>query len=435
MEGPLLMSSKERRRKSIFGDVEAGRISVRQASELLGLCYRQCKRSYKRYREAGDAGLVHRSRGRSSNRRSPAEFRERVLRRYEEKYQGYGATLAAEKLAEEGFEVDHETLRRWLLSKGLLKRRRKRSEYRSRRERRPRFGELVQMDGSHHRWFGPAGEQCCLINMVDDATGVTLGFMAEEETTRACMMQLWQWIDNFGVPQALYTDKKTVFVTDREPTLEEQLAGITPKTAFGKACEKLGIEIIEANSPQAKGRVERNHAVYQDRFVKELALRGATTLAEANEILATGFVDGLNAKFARPPASDENAHLQVPKGLDLADVFCFEDTRRIQNDWVVRHENSHYQIEGDNTPLPRPKAQVTVRTHLDGRVQILYKGKALRYTRLSPEDLASQRGKDKKQRPPAAQKIVDFKSKKASRTPWKQNVALMFADTKMGPDK
>jgi len=433
MAGPLLMSSKERRRKSVFGDVESGRISLRQASDLLGLGYRQCKRSYTRYRAEGDAGLVHRGRGRSSNRRSPSEFRDRVVRRYEEQYQGYGATLAAEKLAEEGLEVDHETLRRWLLSKGLLKRRRKRSEYRSRRERRPRFGELVQMDGSHHRWFGPAGEQCCLINMVDDATGLTLGFMAEEETTRACMMQLWQWIDNFGVPQALYTDKKTVFVTDGEPTLEEQLANISPKTAFGKACEKLGIEIIEANSPQAKGRVERNHGVYQDRFVKELALRGATTIAEANEILASGFVDSLNAKFARPPASEENAHLRVPKGLDLADVFCFEETRTVQNDWVVRHENVHYQIERENYPLPRPKARVVVRTHLDGRVQILYKGKALQYAPLSPEALASQRKAQKKQNPPKAQKIVAFKPKTASRTPWQQNVTLMFADTKRAP--
>lgn len=430
MEGPLLMSSKERHRESVFAEVDAGRLSLRQASELLGVCYRQCRRSYKRYREEGAVGLAHRGRGRCSNRRSPVEFREGVLQRYEERYSGFGATLAAEKLAAEGFVVDHETLRRWLLAAELLKRRRKRSRYRCRRERRPRFGELVQMDGSHHRWFGSSFDQSCLINMVDDATSVTLGFMAEEETTRACMMQLWQWVENFGIPLALYTDKKTVFVTDREPTLEEQLAGITPKTAFGVACEKLGIEIITANSPQAKGRVERNHGVYQDRFVKELALSGATTIAEANVILASGFVDTLNSKFSQPPASEENAHRKVPKGLDLADVFCFEDTRVVQNDWVVRHENIHYQIGPDNTPLPRPKSQVIVRTHLDGRVQLLYKGKALVYTRLSEEVLAAQRTAKKRETPPEARKIVDFKQKKASKTPWRQSVTLMFAEAK-----
>lgn len=435
MEGHLLMSLKERRRKSVFGDVEAGRISLRQASEALGLCYRQCRRSYQRYRDEGDVGLVHRSRGRTSNRCKDESFRAQVVGRYEAMYQGFGATLAAEKLAEEGLEVDHETLRRWLLSAGLLKRRRKRAGYRSRRERRARFGELVQMDGSHHHWFGASRDQSCLINMVDDATGLTLSFMAEEETTRACMMQLWQWIDNFGIPQALYTDKKTVFVTGREPTLEEQLAGISPQTAFGKACEKLGIEIIEANSPQAKGRVERNHGVYQDRFVKELALRGATTVAEANEILASGFVDRLNAKFARQPASGESAHLPVPKGLDLADVFCFEEARTVQNDWVVRHENTHYQIGPENKPLPRPKSRVVVRTRLDGSVQILYKNKPLRYTTCSPEALVTERGAEEKRKSPKERKVIDFKPKKGTTTPWRQNVTLMFAETRKKADK
>lgn len=435
MERHLLMSLKERRRKSVFEDVAAGRISLRAASEALGLCYRQCRRSYKRFREEGDGGLVHRSRGQTSNRRKDEGFREQVVGRYEAVYQGFGATLASEKLSEEGLEVDHETLRRWLLAKGLLQRRRKRAGYRSRRERRAQFGELVQMDGSHHRWFGPSCEPACLINMVDDATGLTLSFMAEEETTRACMLQLWQWIDNFGIPQALYTDKKTVFVTGREPTLEEQLAGISPKTAFGKACEKLDITIIEANSPQAKGRVERNHGVYQDRFVKELALRGARTISEANDILATGFVDGLNAKFARPPASAENAHRPVPRGLNLADVFCFEETRTVQNDWVVRHENTHYQIDRDNTPLPRPKSRVVVRTRLDGTVQILYKDKPLRYTKLTAEAAAAKRRTETTRTPPKARTIAGFKTKKAPRTPWRQNVTLMFADTKETPQK
>src|SRR5690606_23484094 len=163
--------------------------------------------------------------------------------------------------------------------------------HRERRERRARFGELVQVDGSHHRWFGPDGRQCCLMNLVDDATGCTYSLMFEEETTEAAMQVLWGWITRYGIPQALYVDRKSVYITDREPTVEEQLAGQEPLTAFGHACAKLGIQLITAYSPQAKGRVERNHAVYQDRLVKELRLQGLTTIAEANTLLTCGFVD------------------------------------------------------------------------------------------------------------------------------------------------
>jgi len=428
MEGHFSMSTKERRRKSILDEVSSGRISIRQASELLGVSYRHCKRLYKRFKEKGDAGLVHQGRGRTSNRRKPPTFKERIIVRYRERYRGFGATLAAEKLAEEDLNVDHETLRRWLLASGDLKRRRKRRAYRPRREPRHHFGELVQMDGSHHRWFGPEGEQCCLINMVDDATGVTLSLLAEEETTRACMMQLWHWIGNFGIPQALYTDKKSVFATTREPTIAEELAGIMPKTAFGKACEKLGIEIIEANSPQAKGRVERNHGVYQDRFVKELSLLGVTTLAGANEVLSSGFVEGLNEKFSHAPAKEQDYHRPLAKGQDLADIFCFEDERTVQNDWVVRHDNKHYQIDEDNSPLPKPKAKVLVRTRLDGSMDIVFNGKTLRYAKLTHETL-QQREQSKTKKAKKEQKIVKFTSRKPSKTPWRQGSSVMFAET------
>ena len=210
-------------------------------------------RSYKRYREDGDRGLVHRSRGRPSNRAKPEEFRREVLKRYDEKYEDFGPTFVAEKLAEEGLVLDHETLRRWLLAENKWKKKRRRGKHRSRRERKAHFGELVQLDGSHHRWFGPEHPGSCLMNMVDDATGTTLSSMADEETTEAAMGTLWLWIERYGVPSALYTDKKNVFVTDREPTIEEQLAGMEPRrcVAFGKACEKLEIEIITANSPRA----------------------------------------------------------------------------------------------------------------------------------------------------------------------------------------
>lgn len=379
MKGHLLMSEKERRRKTVFNMVALGAWTLADARKHLGLSSRQCRRSYRRYRQEGDAGLVHRSRGRSSNRQADPEVRDAILRRYDEVYAGFGPTLAAEKLAGEGYKIDHETLRRWLLAEGKWHRRRKHSPYRARRERREQFGALVQMDGSFHHWFGEDHPQTCLIEMIDDATSIRLALMAEEETTEACMRLLWQWVERYGIPRALYTDKKNVFITDRPATVEEQLAGEEPRSAFGKACARLDIGIIPANSPQAKGRVERAHGVQQDRLVKELWLRGVTTIEGANEVLREGFTDHLNEKFAQEPAQKEDAHRPVPAGVRLAEVFSLEEERSVANDWVVRYYNHLLQISRDNRVLPRPRDKVTVRRLLDGTVQIVYRGQVLRY--------------------------------------------------------
>jgi len=226
------------------------------------------------------------------------------------------------------------------------------------------------------------------MNMVDDATGHTMPLMAQAETTEAAMGLLWQWVKAHGIPKALYTDKKNVFVTDREPTLEEELAGQEPMTAFGNACAKLGIEIIAANSPQAKGRVERKHGVYQDRLVKDLAMRGIKTIEETNKLLNNGFVKDLNAKFARAPLNDTDFHQPVPKGLDLADVFCLEEPRAVQNDWTIRYENRHFQIIEANKPMPRPKEKVIVRIRMDKTMTLIYREKALAFRAIPALELA-----------------------------------------------
>ena len=380
MKGHLLMSLKELRRKTMLEGVKDGRLTLAEAARRLELSYRQTLRSWRRFQEKGDAGLVHRRRGQPSNRAKRPEFRQAVLKRYQERYEGFGPTLAAEKLAAEGYRLDHETLRRWLLAEGLWKKQRRRRKHRCRRERRAHFGELVQLDGSHHRWFGPHQRQCCLMNMVDDATGVSLALLAEQETTAAAMGLLWRWIERYGVPQALYTDRKNTFVTDRPPTLEEQLADQAPLTAFGKACAKLGIKIIPANSPQAKGRVERKHGVLQDRLVKELALKQIVDLEGANELLRDGFGDHRSCKFAQPPRSPRDFHHPVPEHIELAEVFCFEEQRTVANDWTIRYHNQFFQIEADNKPLPRPRDKVVVRTLLDGALELLHRDKPLSFT-------------------------------------------------------
>lgn len=372
----VAMSGKERARLVEMEQVVQGKATVAEVGRRLRLSGRQAKRVWRRYREEGAAGLVHRSRGRPSNRSQGAMVRAGCLAAYREWLEGYGPTLAAEKLSEVGLEVDHETLRRWLLAEGLWQRARKRGPHRAWRERKAHFGEMVQLDGSFHPWFG-GEERPCLMNMVDDATGKTLGRMDEEETTAAAMRVLWGWIERHGIPRALYTDWKNVYLTTRAPTVEEQLAGEVPKTAFGTACAKLGIAIIGASSPQAKGRVERSNGVYQDRFVKELALRGITTIAGANELLEGEFCEGLNRKFARPPASEEDVHRTVPEGVDLAEIFVWEETRTVANDWTVRWHNRWYQITGPRGALPRAKGKIVVQERLDGSLHLLDRGRPL----------------------------------------------------------
>jgi hypothetical protein len=373
--GILLMSRKERDRLRVLEMAKRGRIKLRKAAELLLISYRQCKRIYKRYREEGDEGLVHRSRGRASNRCKDPVFKAAVIARYRSRYNGFGPTLATEKLAKDGYKIHHETLRLWLLDKGLWARQRKRKKYRSWRERKEHRGEMVQMDGSIHDWFEGRGESAVLINMVDDATGTTFARFHQGETTYAAMKTLWEYIELYGIPRSLYVDKDAVFITNREPTIQEELAGERPRTQFGRAAQRLGIRIIPAHSPQAKGRVERKNGVYQDRLVKELRLEGVGTIEGGNQILSGSFLDELNRRFAVEPKSSTDLHKPLPEGLELKRIFCFEEERVVDNDWTVRWKNRMFQIKRGSKTLPPARRKVIIQEWLDSSIHIIYRGK------------------------------------------------------------
>jgi hypothetical protein len=321
--------------------------------------------------------LIHASRDRISNRRIDPAFHQRVLALYRERYSDFGPTLASEKMAErEGVVVHHETLRRWLIQAHLWSGRTAWRKHRRRREPRRHFGELVQLDGSHHAWFEDRASEACLMVMVDDATGRTEALMAGAETGQAAFEMLRKWIERHGVPAALYTDRKNIYVTDREPTAEEKRQGTGALTDFARACHRLGIEIIPANSPQAKGRVERKNGVFQDRLVKELRLRGIDIISGANAIL-DGFCEDLNARFAHLPLEEANYHHALPPGLRLADVLCFEQTRRVQNDWTFNLSGRVFQIPAQ-PQAPPARSRVTIRRRLDGTLICLYQGRAVR---------------------------------------------------------
>lgn len=360
--GHLIMSDKERLRKALLEMVKQGKITLVMAASQSGMSYRNAKRLYGRYRREGDAGLTHKARGQGSNHGHPD--RKKIIACYKEKYEGFGPTLASEKLAEDDkFVVDHDTLRAWLLEENLWCRQRKRSPHRQQRERRAQFGELVQMDGSIHDWL-EEGRHRCLLNMVDDATGKTFSHLESGETTRCVFLTVWKWIERYGIPLAVYVDFKNVYVTQKNIC------------HFERACGKLGIRIIKAHSPQAKGRVERNHAVYQDRFVKELRLRNVKTVEEANSVLANGFVDKLNIKFEKQARNSESAHRPL-NGMDLNQIFCWEYERQIQNDFTFSFQNKCYQVKKPYGCTVRPKVEVCVRKHLDDTVTAWYKGEKL----------------------------------------------------------
>ena len=325
---------------------------------------------------------MHVSRGRPSNRGKPAEAKAAILSRYEERYQGFGPTLAAEKLQKEGYNIDHETLRRWLIAQGTWKCDAKEQKHRKQRPPKEHFGEMVQMDGSDHKWMGQDHPATCVLSMIDDATGITMSLMAHKETTEAAMTLLKLWIQKYGIPLSLYCDKKNVYQLIRPPTVKEHLEGIEPASVFERACAKLGIEIIPAHSPQAKGRIERNNRTLQDRFVKELQLEKSAAIEDANKVLLGGFNDELNARFAHEPIDHTNFHRPLDAGIKLNEVFCWEHTRTVYNDWTVRNEGRVFQIEKDNNPMPAPRAKVIVRERLDHSIQILYKNQPLVYTEL-----------------------------------------------------
>jgi len=368
------MGQKELLRAKMFEMVKQRLMTLKAASKTLKVSYRQGKRLYTAYRQKGDSGLVHGNCGRKSNRRLAEEIREMALSVYRERYSDFGPTFAAEKLAEEeGITISVGTLRNLLIEAGEWKGRRRAKEYRSRRERRARFGELVQFDGSHHKWFEGRGSVCCLMTMIDDATNTRMARFFEQETVEAAMTVFSLWIKKYGIPEALYCDKKNAFVLTREPTDSELLSGITEaKSHFGRACDKLGVQVIAANSPQAKGRVERNHGLDQDRLVKELRLNGISTITEANSFLEKSYLPKMNRKFSRPPADPADVH--VPLGnVRLKDIFCFEYERKIGNDYVLRFQKHLFQILKTNKVLPRPKDTVIIRILLDGTLSIFWK--------------------------------------------------------------
>jgi hypothetical protein len=367
------MSVRERVRLEAFGRVKRGELTVGAAAELAGLSLRQARRVWKRFKALGDEGLVHRLRGRSSNRRLPDDVRDRVVKRHQERYADFGPTLACEKLADDGLVLGPDTLTALLKARGLWERKRRRGRHRKRRERRACLGSLVQMDGSHHDWFEGRCGKCVLMVMIDDATSRTYARLYPAESTEAAFDVFGRWVKRQGLPRALYVDRHSIYRDEEHPE---------KPTQFGRAMKELGVELIQAHSPQAKGRVERRNAVFQDRLVKELRLRGIRSMAQANEFLEGVFLEELNRRYAVKPRDGRDLHRAVDARTTLEEVLCVQEERVVGRDWCVRWQNRWLQIDGLHTALNLPGRRVRVKHRSNGQLLVVHKGERLTFREL-----------------------------------------------------
>ena len=345
-----------------------------EAAEILSLSGRQIRRIVKRIRREGDRGIVHQSRGRPSNRRTPDKVKSKVIRLYRAQYKDFGPTLASEKLLErDRIEISDETLRKWLLEAGDWKKTRKARGHRQWRERKSHTGEMLQMDGSHHDWFEGRGPRCVLMGYIDDATGKVFARFYDYEGTVPAMDSFKRYIKKSGLPMKVYLDKHTTYKSTAKPTIQDELDRVEPLSQCERALKELGVEVIHAHSPQAKGRIERLFGTLQDRLVKEMRLRGIRTLEEANQFLED-YLPLYNRKFSVCPKEGDNFHRPLPKGLALDTILCIKTERALRNDFTVAHNKSLYQIE-DTIKA----SKVMVQERVDGSMIMAYKGRSLRF--------------------------------------------------------
>jgi transposase len=372
----VTMTNKELQRMMVMGAIEEGRVTNGQAAEVLGLSVRQVQRLRKAYREKGAVGLAHGNRGKVSPRRMCEEVREQVVGLVKHNYADYNTRHLVEMLAEEhGLEVSYSTLRRLRLAANVPSpRRRRAARHHARRERKPLAGMLLQTDSSDHDWLEGRGPRLTLISYIDDATNDVMGAVfREEEDAMGYMQGLLDLTQTHGLPVAIYADRHSIFRNPKEATLEQQLAGKEPRGQYGRALDELGIQLIAAHSPQAKGRIERLFQTFQDRLVKELRRANASTRDQANQVLAR-YLPGFNQHFTKQAAQPGSAFRPWPADLRPDDVLCFKYSRVVRNDNTFAFDGLRLSIPPGPAQRSYARARVEVRQHLDGQLSAHYQG-------------------------------------------------------------
>lgn len=378
----LRLSQRDRDRLVVLEGIERGHWSQREGAAQLGLSTRWVRKLLARRRQEGDGGIVHRLRGRASNRRIREAERARVMAAVRQRYADFGPTLAGERLAAEGMRVSRETLRKWMAEEGLWQVRKKRlRQVHVWRERRAARGELVMMDASRFRWLEERGPELHLIAMIDDATSQLWGRFVEHDSTEENLRTLGGWVERYGRPQALYTDRNSLFVTTRPVQQAEQLQGqVTARTQFGRALYELGIGWIAAHSPQAKGRIERLFGTLQDRLVKQMRLGGIATVEQANRYWEEVFLPLWEQRFTVEPRRKEDAHRQLGPEQRLEEILSVRAGRQVSNDYTVRWQARTWALPREQARPGMRGARVEVEQRLDGTVWLRFRGAHLSLT-------------------------------------------------------
>jgi transposase len=402
------MSIGEVRRLKAIQTVIDKQITQKVAGAMAGLSERQVRRLVKGVREKGERGIIHGLRGRPSNRRFSEELRREVVSLYEERYWDFGPTLAREQLLErDGIRISDETLRTWLIEAGLWKKRRKRFPFRRWRPRRECFGEMIQMDGSHHDWLEGRGPELVLMGSIDDATNTVYGRFHDYEGTLPAMDVFKRYVEKYGLPMSSYVDRHTTYKSSKKLTEWDEVEGTESLSQFERALKELGVEVIHALSPQAKGRVERLFGVLQDRLVKEMRLRGITTKNEANAFLEE-YLPRYNERFGVCPVNEADAHVKLPSHVDLDRYLCIKKERTIKKDNTIALDGRLYQLE------ERGGKKVVMEERLDGSLRVMSKGISLKYREIT------ERPK-KKMAPKMDTKKFNRPPKPAKDHPWNRN--------------
>jgi hypothetical protein len=374
----IAMSKKEVDRLRILHRVMDRELTQVYGAKLLGITDRQVRNLLGKIRGGGDAGIVHGNRGREAPNKMSGELEERIGQTIERKYSDFGPTLASEKLFElDGIKVSKEKARQIMISEGLWKvRKRRKGQVHPWRERKHCFGEMVQFDGSHHMWLEDRGPKMVLMGYIDDATNHTFGRFYEYEGIYPAMDSLSHYIKRYGLPRSIYLDKFKAYKASRPPNLYEQLRGEGPMTQYQRALKELGVNMIYADSPQAKGRVERLFGVLQDRLIKEMRLAKIKVIDEANEFLDY-YLPRYNEQFSKIALKAGDLHNPLPDGVDLREIFCLKDIRTINDGFIVQWKGRRFLI--DNASIAMRRRKVEVREHFDGELSIKFRERHLEF--------------------------------------------------------
>jgi len=425
MRGQITMSAKEAERISVLDDVKARRLKQRQAAGILGISARQLRRILRRYKQEGKQGLIHRSRGRISNRAIAQEEKDRAIEIIRQCYVDFGPTLAHEKLQEQhGVQFGVDTLRKEMIKQGLWRAKiRKVKNLHPYRQRRACIGEMVQLDGSPFAWFGDRAEPCTLLAFIDDATSRIMdGEFVEYEGTLTLFGATKHYLIKYGKPLAWYIDRHSTFKVNRQATVEEELKDVQPQSQFARAMEELGIKLIFANSPQAKGRVERLFETLQDRLVKEMRLVGIRSWTDGTAYLREVYIPKHNAKFAVAPREKGDLHRPLLASENLRRIFTLQSQRTVSKDLLVEYKNRRYQLtpaNGQRYTLRNTK--ITVAEGEEDNVVFLYKNQQI------PFSIACQKAYRQNTREVVSAKLFNERRVHipAPDHPWRRGFAMM----------